>query len=105
MPACECSWAVSWEPIGTDLSARASRCPVQGPCFTEVSFFALLAHQLQLPIDMWELNSLRRFQKQSMTLEICEADACSGGSIQVFGNVREYEEPGGRYLDDCHLTS
>jgi hypothetical protein len=30
MPACECPWAVSWEPIGTNLSARGSRHRVQG---------------------------------------------------------------------------
>jgi len=59
MPACECLWAVSWEPIGTNPSAKASRDLVQGPRFTEVSLFALLAHQLQLLIDRREFNSLR----------------------------------------------
>ena len=30
MPACECPWAASCEPIGTNPSARASRHRVQG---------------------------------------------------------------------------
>jgi hypothetical protein len=116
MPAGECPWAITWELIGTNLSAGGSRHRVQSLVSVNIvigladlfeekrspfssSFYAiaavpfvipryagdlrcngpvlemffdrsLLAPQLQLPIDSWELNRLRRLQKQSMTPEV-----------------------------------
>jgi hypothetical protein len=63
--------------VGTSVVSRLAQTRLKriassrsGPCFTEASLFVLLAHQLQLLIDRWELDNLRRLEKQSMTLEV-----------------------------------